>query len=121
MDLRDRLMKSLQAAKPMLVRTVELCRLDGPDVDGAVTLELEKPSRLHRDRLESEDVRALLRQLLSDLTEREVRIVVRFAGGGSEPAPQRREPGPAVRKVAEKFDGEILDVDDHDLPQPRSV
>jgi hypothetical protein len=114
-------MKRLESAKPMLVRTVELCRVDGPDADGAVTLELEKPSRLHRDRLESRDVRTLMRELLSDLTEREVRVVVRFGDGGHEPAPKRREPGLAVRKVAEKFDGQILDVDDHDLPQPRSV
>ncbi len=98
----------------MLVRTIELCRLTGPDEGGAVSLELREASGLHRVRLASTDVQELLGELLRELVGRDIQLTVRVGDGEtrSEPDRQPKQPGAAVRMVAEKFDGQILDLDD---------
>ena len=105
----------------MLVRTIERCRLIGPTPEGLVTLELQDGARLHRDRLESKEVQGLLREQLHKLLGDRVQLSVRASGGevsssdssADDPASRKsRELGPAVRKVVEKFDGQILDLDD---------
>ncbi len=98
----------------MLVRTIELCELTGPDEGGAVSLELREASPMHRDRLESRGVQQLLSELLSELVEGDLQLTVRVGEGEprSEPSRPPRQPGAGVRKVVERFDGQILDLDD---------
>ena len=125
--LQRRLIQKLQEVKPLLVRTVESCSLDGPDESGQVTLKLNAASRMHRDRLGSDEIATLLRQLLCDLAGKPVSLRIDTGGGGaasggggaggagggsSSQAPaMRRAPGPAVERAAKRFDGQIVDLD----------
>lgn len=126
--LQRRLVQKLQDVKPLLVRTVESCSVEGPDDAGQVTLKLVNGSRMHRDRLGSDEIVTLLRQLLCELVGKPVSLRVdtggggRAAGGGegnagppggsSSQAPaMRRAPGPAVERAAKRFDGQIVDLD----------
>ena len=111
--LKARLVAAVSEKKGLLARTVELCQVRGPDDEGVVTLTLDTDQRMHRDRMDAPDVQGFLTGVLANLLGGKVTLRVRRAGG--EPvatgAP-RKQPGSAVRRVAERFDGNIVDLDD---------
>lgn len=125
-DLRGALLARVRKEKPMLERTLELCRIRGPDENGVVELALQSDKRMHADRLRSPDVREMVQRILRELAGSEVRLEVRAAdgpraeaagGGDLRPSPSVRRsspPGPLTRRVLERFDGEVLETDDPD-------
>jgi len=84
--------------KPMLVSTLEACRIDGPDDHGVVTFTLDSERKLHRDRLQSDGCRQLLEQALAEVLGKPAKVAVAAAS----------VPGEAVQRVAKRFDGRIV-------------
>ncbi len=114
---------ALKAAKPMLVSTLDLCRLQGPDGTGTVVLTLSDRRKFHQDRVTSPQVQDLMRQVLRGIAGDDINI--RFQVGDSSAVEGQdvpteelkstsplRPPSAVVRKVAERFDGKIMDLDD---------
>jgi DNA polymerase-3 subunit gamma/tau len=117
------LVAKLKKVKPMLQATIEECAIRGPDEAGVVRIALRSERKMHRDRLESTPVQQLLRELLEEVCGRPVRIELVRPGGGTDadpgptgsgraPAAPARPPSEAARKVAERFDGQILEPDE---------
>ena len=141
-DLHGRLVAHLAEEQPLLGRTIEQCRVSGPDPDGRVQVALQTDSRLHRDRLAASGVQDSLREALAAVTGREVQLVIaeRAAARAEteesaapakpsvrKPAAKPKSkskakskskdegeaaPGPSVQKVVERFDGQIVQNDD---------
>ncbi|MCC6670559.1 MAG: DNA polymerase III subunit gamma/tau [Planctomycetes bacterium] len=124
-DLRARLLARLvQLDKRRIAEAIERCVVRDPDAGGVVRVEPQTDQRLFLDRLGYEGVKQDLKRLLSELCGKEVRVLVvapqPTAAPALAPHPAARNvatpppPGsvqsPAVRKVVEKFEGEILDV-----------
>ncbi len=123
-DLVSRLRAWAAQHKPMLVSTLEACRIAGPDASSVVTITLDSDKKLHRDRLQSDGVQTLLKQTLAELLGKPVRLVI---GGAPEAAPAVPsampttptgvEPGEAVQRVAKRFDGRIVRSEDRPAEQ----
>ena len=91
-----------------------------PDAVGVVTLALDSDRKLHRDRLQADGVKQLLKQALTELLGKPVQVAIvdlRAGAAGSAPAPASPPPGAAappapapdhVQRVAKKFDGRIV-------------
>jgi DNA polymerase-3 subunit gamma/tau len=109
--------------KPMLVSTLEACRIQGPE-GGVVTFTLDSDKKLHRDRLASDGVRQLLQQMCTEVLGTPVQVRLGSAqpaapapasGAPVAPAaakPVREAPGEAVQRVAKRFDGRIVRAED---------
>ncbi|MCB9871652.1 MAG: DNA polymerase III subunit gamma/tau [Planctomycetes bacterium] len=119
-ELLPRLLELCRKRRAVLARTLELCRLRGPDADGVVHLALESDLKLHRDRLQSDGVQAELASMLEAACGRPVRVSITLeraaASEAADPPPAQRssqvEPGAGVRKILDRFDGRIVQVDD---------
>jgi DNA polymerase-3 subunit gamma/tau len=116
-DLKTALLARLRGDQSLVAGTIELCELTGPDPQGVVRVKLTTPQKLHRDRLASDAIQQDLRARLRGLCERDVELRVETpaaaAGADAPAAPGKRpEPGPAVRKVIERFDGDLLEPED---------
>jgi hypothetical protein len=124
--MKARLLELCARRQGILTRTLELCSFEPPDSDGVVKVTVETGLRLHRDRMQSDGVRQDVTAMLSEVLGKPVRIVVAKAGSigeapagapspaGSSPGAgpgSQVEPGPAVRKVMQRFDGRIVDVE----------
>ncbi|MEZ5963368.1 MAG: DNA polymerase III subunit gamma/tau [Planctomycetota bacterium] len=113
-DLAGRLRQWAEKNKPMLVSTIEACRISGPDESGVVTFALESERKMHRDRLQSDGGKQLLKQALADVLGKPVGVAVAGAAPATGPtAPSgpvegAPEPGEAVQRVAKRFDGRIV-------------
>lgn len=126
-DLRARLLVQLKSAKPMLVSTVELCEISGPE-QGMVALTLHSDLKMHRDRLALPEIIEVLRNQIEALVGGDIRLQVQTSALSVEPesAPPAEAdampekvakrpaagPGPEIRRVAERFDGQTLELDD---------
>lgn len=122
-DLRARLLVQLQTAKPMLISTVELCEFSGPE-QGSVSVTLHTDLKMHRDRLNSPEMIEVLREQIAGLVGSEIRLKVDAAPITATPAVveskqpnpaaarHAAKPGPEIRRVAERFDGHTLELDE---------
>jgi DNA polymerase-3 subunit gamma/tau len=105
----------LASHKPLLAHTIAQCDVAGPDAVGFVTLRLVAERKLHRDRLDSPGVQQTLREGLRAVLGRDVKLRVLPATAGDAPPAASPPPagdetsGSAARRVAEKFDGQILE------------
>ena len=127
-DLRARLLQRLQQDRPLLAATIELSELAGPDAAGVVTLRILTDKKMHHDRLAAEPLRKELEKRIAEVAGREVKLVVATAaaaaaappvatpaapaGAGGAAAAPRTEPSERVRRLAERFDGKIVEVND---------
>lgn len=75
-DLGARLQVWLERHKPMLAPTLAHCRVAEPDAHDVVRIAIQTDRKMHRDRLLSDGVQQMLRQGLSELLGREVKIAV---------------------------------------------
>ena len=117
--LRDRLLAACAEKKGLLRRTLELCSVAEPDAKGVVRIAVETDRKLHRDRMTSDGVQRDLRAMVAEILGHPVELSVtleRVPGAVAEPEPpaqlsQSVDPGPGVRKVLDRFDGKVLNVD----------
>jgi DNA polymerase-3 subunit gamma/tau len=120
-DLAARLAAWLMQNKPLLQSTVAACQIHGPDAVGVVTLALDSERKLHRDRLQADGVKQLLKQALTELLGKPVQVAIvdlrAGTAGGAGSAPAAPPPGAAappppapdhVQRIAKKFDGRIV-------------
>ncbi|GAB4148251.1 MAG: hypothetical protein Fur0037_16540 [Planctomycetota bacterium] len=118
MDLRSLLLRRLKASSPMLLGTVELCALEGPDAEGRVVLSIESEARMDRDRMSSPDVQRDLTRMLRELSDRVRHVEFRVG----EPGGRAAEPGPPAalgertRAVVDRLGGQVVAVNPQDRP-----
>ncbi|MCA8942827.1 MAG: DNA polymerase III subunit gamma/tau [Planctomycetes bacterium] len=112
--LKSALLAALAKRKPMLQATVEACDVTGPADDGSVEFRLRSPRKMHVDRLRSDEVRALLAEILAEVVGRPVQVRLasdETSSGGANP--KSKTPSgprsPAVERIAKRFDGKFLD------------
>ncbi len=140
--LQGLLLGRIRQDKPMVERTIEQCVVEGPDAQSVVHFYLRSDKQLHRDRLMSPELQQDLRTMLVQLLGRDVAVRVHPPGseagqsnaansqspgeaaagaegadgtdGGAARATKAsgRDPGPATKKIASRFDGQIVDLDD---------
>lgn len=118
-SLKGRLLALCAQRKGVLTRTLELCNFAEPDADGLVAVELQTDRKLHIDRLRTDAILRDLRAMLSELCGRDIQVQVRVTGApgavaAAHEAPKLSasvEPGPEVRKVLERFDGRVVNVE----------
>ena len=114
-DLRARLLAKLQAERPMLMATLEQCRLDGPDAAGKVVITLLSEAKMHRDRLASPDLQKQLTAMVKQLAPNAVNV--EFSGGAAAAAkavPADTTGGERTQRVLGRFGGRIVAVDPED-------
>lgn len=119
-DLAARLSAWLTQNKPLLQPTVALCKISGPDSGGMVTLALDSDRKLHRDRLQSDGVKQMLKQALTEILGRPVQVAIVDLRAGAAPAAGARASEPSapaaptsappenVQRIAKRFDGRIV-------------
>jgi DNA polymerase-3 subunit gamma/tau len=130
--VRGALVTEIKKRKPMLQGTVEECSFSGPDDSGVVRIALRNERKMHRDRLESPQVQQILREALEAVCGRPIRIEIAPVPGkarpvqqthGSEaPPPAPREdraasappPTEGVRRILDRFQGQVLEPDESD-------
>jgi DNA polymerase-3 subunit gamma/tau len=127
-DLAARLRAWASQHRAMLVSTLEVCRISGPDA-GVVTFTLDSDKKLHRDRLFSDGVQQMLKQAVSELVGQPTQVAVvdgRASAAPSAPGAQPAGPSAAppaakpagsapsdnVQRVAKRFDGRIVRAED---------
>ena len=118
--LKARLLEFCGQKHSMLGRTLELCAIGEPDGERVVRVAVESDRKLHRDRMASSGVQQDVRGMIEEILGHPVQLQVTLGGeAGSDPDPpqpqsknKRAEPGPGVRKVLDRFDGKIINVDD---------
>jgi DNA polymerase III subunit gamma/tau len=123
--LKEKLVATCRGRRGVLAPTLELCAVHGPDADDVVRVVVDTERKLHRDRMVARGVQDELRLMLGEILGKPVTVEVSLGEpakpGKSEPksakqttrAPQKRSgtnPGPAARKVLERFDGRIVDI-----------
>ena len=120
-DLRARASALLNTA--MLKDTLEQCRLEGPSAQGVVVLTLHSDRKMHRDRLASPVIQEEIRKSIQQAAGAPVRIDFRLGEApasppdATPPAKEAKEPGPATKRVIEKFHGRIVEVNPPDRVQ----
>jgi DNA polymerase-3 subunit gamma/tau len=119
-DLRSRTLALLRD-RQLLHGTVELCRFDGPDAQGVVTIALQSERRMHRDRLASPAVQADVLKAVQEAAGAPVRIEWRLPdleASGPAPAASPRPPaapaGPTTQRVLGAFGGRVVQVNPED-------
>ena len=99
-----------------------------PDAGDRVRIDVLRERKLHRDRMSAHGVQQQVREMISKILGREVSLTVTLsdpnaaaskaskASEESKPAAKAMpKPGPAVRKVMERFDGRVMKVNDRDV------
>jgi hypothetical protein len=104
--------------RALLQATFDLCRVDGPNAQGAVIVTLHSERKMHQDRLQSPVIQQELTKAIQDAAGKPVKVEFRVpdaAGAGAEAtAPPTLDPGPAAKRVMEKFRGRIVQVNPED-------
>jgi len=119
-DLRSRILAAFQD-RQMLQATLEQCRFDGPNANGVVVLTLHTDRKMHRDRLASPVLQQEITNAISTAAGSKVTVEFRLGGdapGGAPGAPAappvKVDPGPAAKRVLDKFRGRIVEVNPED-------
>jgi DNA polymerase-3 subunit gamma/tau len=120
-DLRSRASALLSSG--MLKDTLEQCRLEGPNAQGVVVLTLHSDRKMHRDRLTSPVIQEELHKAIQQAAGAPVKLEFRLGEVAAPPqqaAPPPKEPGPATKRVIEKFHGRIVEVNPPDRVQQQA-
>jgi DNA polymerase-3 subunit gamma/tau len=116
-DLKARTLAAL-GDRGLIKRTIELCRIDGPDAQGLVVVTLDSEQRLHRDRLQAPVQQQELTEVIAHAAGRPVRVEFRCggsAGDASRESPAAAvQPGPRAKRVLDTFGGRVVQVDPQD-------
>ncbi len=119
--LKERLLATCQEKRGVLAPTLKLCSIHDPDAEGLVRMVVDTQLKLHRDRMGAKGVQDDLRAMLGEILGKPVRVEVTLGGGAKKPQKpvqpseqsarkgSRTKPGPAARKVLERFDGRIVE------------
>jgi DNA polymerase-3 subunit gamma/tau len=121
-DLRARALALLKD-RPLMQTALDVCRFDGPDARGVVTLTPQTEKRLFLDRLASPVQQQEITKVVQEAAGAPVTVQFRLAAaagaaaGGAAPAPvppPQHNPGPAAKRVLETFRGRIVEVNPED-------
>jgi DNA polymerase-3 subunit gamma/tau len=118
-DLRARTLQLLQD-RALLQASVEQCRFEGPDAQGRVVITLHSDRKLHQDRMQSPVIQQELTQVIRTAAATNVTVEFRIgdsATAGAAPpgkAAAKAEPGPAAKRVMQKFRGRVVQVNPED-------
>jgi len=121
-DLRAGVLALLKD-NPMMQTTLSSCTFDGPDAQGAVVLTMHTDRKMFRDRLQSPVIQQQVTQWIQQIAGSAVSVVFRIdgaaatgSGTGAPVAPPavKVEPGPAGKRVLEKFKGRVVAVNPED-------
>jgi len=116
-DLRARTLALLQN-RPLLHGTMELCRFDGPNDAGIVTVTLVSDRTMYRDRLAAPQLQAELTQVIQEAAGRPVKVDWKLpspAPAANAPAAKPvTDPGPRTKGVLGAFGGRVVQVNPQD-------
>ncbi len=125
-DLRGRTMVALKD-RGLLRATMEFCRVDGPDQNNVVVVTLMTDSKMHRDRLVSNEVKNDLARTIREAAGRDVKVEWRLPELGASnaaaaaPPPPKHDPGVATKRVLETFGGRVVQVNPEDRAKPEAA
>ncbi|MBK8098954.1 MAG: DNA polymerase III subunit gamma/tau [Planctomycetes bacterium] len=121
-DLRGQVLARMQD-RALLQATLQLCRFEGPNAQGKVTVRLDTDKRMHIDRLSApplqQEITGIIQQALGSAAAVEFALPAPGTTGGaaatgSPTAPSAVPPGPATQRVVGKFGGRIVAVNPED-------
>jgi DNA polymerase-3 subunit gamma/tau len=117
-DLRATLLQRARQSRPMLAGTLELCRIDGPDEQGRVTIALQTDRKMHLDRLQAAGLQQEISGWLQAAAGRPLQVAFKIGApapaadqgpAASAPsAPPVAQPGPTTQRVVGRFGGRIV-------------
>ena len=120
-DLRSRVLAAFHD-RQMLQATLEQCRFEGPNANGVVAVSLHTDRKMHRDRLASPVLQQEISNAIAAVVGSKVTVDFRLGadptgavpGAPAAPPPPKVEPGPATKRVVDKFRGRIVQVNPED-------
>ena len=132
-DLRANVLALLKD-NALMHTTMSHCKFDGPNAQGAVVVTMHTAQKMFRDRLQSPVIQQQVTQWIAQIVGSPVTVTIRFddvagsaasgaassgaaSGAAAAPAP-KIEPGPASKRVLEKFKGRLVEVNPVDRVKP---
>jgi len=113
-DLRAAVLAAVRE-QPLLLATVELCQLSGPDAGDRVVFALDTERKMHRDRLQAPALQQQLTAIVQSVVGRPVAVTFRIGGGApTQPAADAPPPGEAASRVLARFGGRVVAVNPED-------
>lgn len=123
-DLRSRTVAALKD-RPLVARTIEMCRFEGPNPAGVVVVTLVTDQKMFRDRLAATEVQGEVAKEIRQAAGSDVKVEWRLPEIAGDPAaaavpPPKVDPGPTTKRVLGAFRGRVVQVNPEDRVRPES-